>query len=62
MADMNKGKDIFHLVLMTLIPPTSAATPTAPTSTSGKTTVASTTLKIQEVQVTHSEVWPLGYW
>ena len=44
----------FHLVLMTLVPTTSAATPTAPTSTPGKTTVASTTLRIWEVQVTYS--------
>ena len=48
-----KGRrDIFHL---TLIPSTSPATPTTrPASTPGKTTVASTTLRIQEVQVTHS--------
>ena len=45
-------KFFLHLALMTLIPPTSTATPTAPTSTPRKTAVTSTTLKIQHIQVT----------
>ena len=45
-------KFFLHLTLMTLIPPTSTATPTAPASTPRKTAVTSTTLKIQQMQVT----------